>query len=76
MKDKISDLSINEIAPLYKVWTDEAKLDKTESDVLYHKLFNPNKPTEIEIAEMLGYEERTIRRIWKKVRNKIYKILP
>ena len=56
MKDKISDLIINEIAPLYKVWTDEAKLDKTESDVLYHKLFNPNKPTEIEIAEMLGYE--------------------
>lgn len=76
MKDKISDLIINEIAPLYKIWTEEAKLDELESKVLYHKLFNKEKPTEIEIAEMLHYEERTIRRIWKKVRHKIYKILP
>lgn len=76
MKDKISDLIIKEIIPLYKIWIEMAKLDEFESKVLYHKLFNPNKPTETDIADMLGYEERTIRRIWKKVRNKIYKILP
>lgn len=76
MKDKISDLIINEIAPLYKIWVENAKLDEIESKVLYHKLFNPNKPTETDIAELLCYEERTIRRIWKRVRHKLYKILP
>ena len=76
MKDKISDLIIKEITPLYKIWIETAKLDDIESKVLFHKLFNPNKPTEADIADILGYEERTIRRIWKKVRNKIYKILP
>lgn len=76
MKDKISDKIIDEIAPLYEVWSKEAKLNYLEAKVLYHKLFDPNKPTEIEIAEYLHYEERTIRRIWKRVRHKIYKILP
>lgn len=76
MKDKISDLIIKEITPLYKIWIETANLNDIESKVLFHKLFNPNKPTETDIADMLSYEERTIRRIWKKVRNKIYKILP
>ena len=76
MKDKISDLIIKEITPLYKIWIETANLNDIESKVLFHKLFNPNKPTETDIADILGYEERTIRRIWKKVRNKIYKILP
>lgn len=76
MKDKINDAIINEISPLFEVWKNDAKLNETESLVLYHKLFNPDKPTEMDIADLLGYEERTIRRIWKKVRNKIYKIIP
>ena len=76
MKDKINEFIAHEIAPLYNLWVREAQLNEIESEVLYHKLFNPEKPTECDIADMLCYEERTIRRIWRKVRNKIYKIIP
>lgn len=76
MKDKISATIIDNIAPLYEVWSVEADLDETERIVLYDKLFNPEMPTETDIAKKIFVDERTVRRIWKKVRHKIYKILP
>lgn len=76
MRDKINSIIINNIAPLYEVWSVKANLDETERIVLYDKLFNPDMPTEIDIAKKIFVDERTVRRIWKKVRNKIYKILP
>lgn len=76
MKDKINKVVIEKISSLYGIWCVEAKLNDEERKLLYDKLFNPDMPTEDEIASKLFCDVRTVRRMWKKVRHKIYKILP
>lgn len=74
--DKIKEFITNEIAPLFEIWSLNAKLGDVEKKVLYHKMFNPQKLSNAKIASILNYSERQIRRIWRKVQRKIYKILP
>lgn len=76
MKDKINKVVVEQIASLYGNWCVEANLDDEERKLLYDKLFNPEMPTEEDIAKKLYCDVRTVIRKWRKVRNKIYKLLP
>lgn len=69
--------AITEIAsPLYKEWKENCNLTDEEAVVVYHKLFNPKKPTNEEIAEIIHWDIRTVSRRYKSARNKIFKYLP
>ena len=74
--DKLKSFIASEIAPLYELWVVNARLNEVEAKVLYYKLFDPDTPTTQLIAMLMTYDESSIRRIWRKVKKKIYKILP
>lgn len=82
---KIQKAICEKIEPLFETWKRQANLDEEESLVLYLKLFDPEKPNDITIRDILAdklhksyefYHERKIHRIFKKARKKINKILP
>lgn len=82
---KVTKAIIEHIEPLFDVWKRDACLNEEESIVLYHKLFDPEKPDDLTIRDILAdkidkkyqyYHIIKIRRIYKKARNKLNKILP
>lgn len=70
------------IRPLYDEWREEAKLTDLESRILYLKEFDDKNLNEYEQINILQkeygyyYDLRTYQRFWKKIKKKIYKILP
>lgn len=74
-----------QIMPLYNIWKEKAGWNEEESIVMFHKLFDPEKPNEKTILEILAdstkdksyefYYERKIHRIYKRARQKLIKIL-
>lgn len=83
---KIEKAICEQLKPLYEIWEKQAGWSKEESIVMYHKLFDPEKPNEKLILDILAdklenksyeyYYERKIHRIYKKARQKLIKILP
>lgn len=85
IEPKIQKVICDEIKPLFDIWKENANWTNEESIVMYHKLFDPEKPNDLTIlkilAEKLGNEykyfhERKINRIYKTARRKLNKILP
>ena len=82
---KINKAICEKIEPLYDVWKHEAGWTEEEAIVMYHKLFDAEKPNDITIRDILSdkldrsyefYHERKIHRIYKRARKKLNKILP
>lgn len=70
------------IQPLFEVWSVNANLTDIEKRILYLKEFNGVKLNENEQLDMLQeefgyyYDLRTYQRMWKRIKKKLYKILP
>lgn len=85
IEEKISKAICDQIEPLYEIWKREAKWTDEEAIVVYHKLFDPEKPSDLTIQDILAdelgqeylfYHQRKIHRIYKRARKKLNKILP
>lgn len=80
--DKIDKEFKKHIRPLYEVWCEKANLNDVESEILYLKEFDDRKLNEIEQMDILReefnyyYDLRTYQNHWKRIKKKIYKILP
>lgn len=70
------------IRPLYDEWCDKANLTEIEKEILYLKEFDDRKLNEYEQIDVLQekfnyyYDLRTYQNHWKKLKKKIFKILP
>lgn len=82
---KISKAICDKIEPLYDIWKREAGWTEEEAVVIYHKLFDAEKPDDLTIRDILAdefgrqyqfYHQRKIHRIYKSARKKLNKILP
>ena len=68
--------------PLLEVWINACDLDEVEAEILRLKRFDESKPNEEEILAILQekygyyYCDRQLRRLWRKIQNKIDKIIP
>lgn len=85
IEPKIQKVICDEIEPLFEIWKNQANWTDEESIVVYHKLFDFEKPDDETIkfilADKLGkeylyYHTRKINRIYKSARKKLNKILP
>lgn len=85
LEDKIQTEICNTIAPLYDIWKEQANWTDEEAIVIYHKLFDAEKPDDLTIQYILAdkfgvqyvyYHKRKINRIFKSARRKLNKILP
>ena len=80
--DKIDKEVKHYIQPLYQVWCEKANLTSLERKILYLKEFDDRKLNEYEQIDELQiefnyyYDLRTYQNHWKKLKKKIYKILP
>lgn len=80
--DKIDKEVKHYIQPLYQVWCEKANLTELEKRILYLKEFDDRKLNEYEQIDALQkefncyYDLRTYQNHWKKIKKKIYKILP
>lgn len=80
--DKIDKEVKHYIQPLYEVWCEKANLTELEKRILYLKEFDDRKLNEYEQIDILQaefnyyYDLRTYQNHWKKLKKKIYKILP
>jgi hypothetical protein len=80
--DKIDKEVKRHIQPLYEVWCEKAHLNGLERKILYLKEFDDRKLNEYEQIDILQeefnyyYDLRTYQNHWKKLKKKIYKILP
>lgn len=80
--DKIDREVKRHIQPLYDSWCDKAMLNGLERRILYLKEFDDRKLNEYEQMDILQeefdyyYDLRTYQNHWKKLKKKIYKILP
>lgn len=82
---KIEKAICDQLMPLYEVWKEKAGWNTEEKIVMFHKLFDPERPSEKVILDILAdstndksyvfYYERKIHRIYKKAREKLNKIL-
>lgn len=84
MENKIYKKITTKISPLFEEWKQKANWTKEEEFVVYHKLFNPRKPTDVEIQRLMSnefgqqflfYHRRKINRIFNSAKEKILKIL-
>lgn len=82
---KIQEAICREIEPLYKDWYENAGWTNEEAIVIYHKLFDAEKPDDATIQYILAdkvnksleyYHKRKVNRIYKSARKKLNKILP
>jgi len=82
---KINKAICERIEPLFDIWKREAGWTEEEACVMYHKLFDEEKPNEETIQDILadefdkGYEyyHRTkIHRLYKRAKKKLNKVLP
>ena len=70
------------IRPLYNVWCEKANLTELEKRILYLKEFDDRKLNEYQQIDILQaefsyyYDLRTYQNHWKKLKKKIYNILP
>ena len=70
------------IQPLYDVWCKKAHLNGLERRILFLKEFDDRKLNEYKQIDILQeefnyyYDLRTYQNHWKKLKKKIYKILP
>ena len=85
LEEKIQTEICNTIAPLFDIWKEQAQWTEEEAIVMYHKLFDAEKPCDIVIQdimadkfgkEFLYYHKRKINRLYKSARKKLNKILP
>lgn len=85
VEEKIVKAICDQIEPLYEVWKREAGWNEAEAIVMYHKLFDAEKPDDFTIrailADKLGkeyqyYHIRKVNRLYKSARKKLNKILP
>ena len=80
--NKIDRAIKQEIQPLYKVWCERARLTELECRMLYLKEFDERKLNEYEQLDLLQKEFkyyvdlRTYQNHWRKLKKKIFKILP
>lgn len=80
--DKIDREVKRHIQPLYEVWCERANLTDLEKRILYLKEFDERKLNEYEQMDLLQkefayyYDLRTYQNHWRKIKKKIYKILP
>lgn len=82
---KIQEAICKEIEPLYKEWCENAGWTEEEAIVMYHKLFDAEKPDDTTIQYILAdkicksmehYHKRKVNRIYRSARRKLNKILP
>lgn len=79
---KIDKALKQQIRPLYEKWCEEAKLTDIEKRILFLKEFDERKLNEYEQMNELQkefnyyYDLRTYQNHWKKLKKKIFKILP
>lgn len=80
--DKIDREVKKHIQPLYEVWCEKAGLTALEKRILYLKEFDDRKLNEYQQIDVLQqefnyyYDLRTYQNHWRKIKKKIYKILP
>ena len=80
--DKIDIEVKRHIYPLYELWCEKANLTSLERKILFLKEFDDRKLNEYEQMDVLQeefnyyYDLRTYQNHWKKLKKKIYKILP
>ncbi len=80
--DKIDKEVKRHIQPLYTVWCEKAHLTEIEKRILYLKEFDYRKLNEYEQIDILKkefnyfYDLRTYQNHWKKLKKKIFNILP
>ena len=80
--NKIDKEVKKQIRPLYDVWCEKANLTEIEKRILFLKEFDDRNLNEYEQLDILGgefnyyYDLRTYQNHWKKLKKKIYKILP
>ena len=83
LENKIQEKLCDAIMPLFEIWKEEAKWNEEESIVMYHKLFDSEKPDDNTILDILSdklgknycYHRMKINRIYKSARRKLNKIL-
>lgn len=82
---KIQKEICERIKPLFETWKEEAGWTAEEEIVIYHKLFDEDKPDDLTIRDILAdslgkeylyYHPRKINRIYKTARKKLNRILP
>lgn len=85
IEHKIQDAICKELEPLYDIWKRESKWTEEEAIVMYHKLFDSDKPDDLTILSILAdnlgkeylyYHKRKVNRIYRSARKKLNKILP
>ncbi len=85
LEDKIQKQLCDTILPLFEMWKAEADWTEEEATVMYHKLFDPEKPCDLVIQdimadkfgkEFLYYHRKKISRLYKSARKKLNKVLP
>ena len=80
--DKIDREVKKHIQPLYEEWCCKANLTEIEKQILFFKQFDDRKLNEYEQMDILQkefnyyYDLRTYQNHWKKLKKKIFKILP
>lgn len=80
--DKIDKEVKKQIQPLFEVWSKQANLTDIESKILYLKEFDDRNLNEFEQLNVLGkefnyyYSLPAYQKFWKRIKKKIYKILP
>lgn len=80
--DKIDKEVKKHIQPLYDLWCEKANLTDLEKKILFLKEFDDRKLNEYQQIEELQkefdyyYDLRTYQNHWKKLKKKIFKILP
>ena len=85
VEPKIQEAICKQIEPLYEIWKSKAGWTEEEALVIFYKLFDPDKPNDLVLRDILAdeldksiqyYHERKINRIYKSARRKLNKILP
>lgn len=80
--DKIDKEIKRHIRPLYEVWCEKANLTNIEKRILFLKEFDERKLNEYEQLDELQKEFnyyvsfKTYQNHWRKIKKRIYKILP
>lgn len=80
--DKIDKEIKRHIRPLYEVWCEKANLTDIEKRVLFLKEFDDRKLNEYDQLDELEKDFnyyvsfKTYQNFWRKLKRKIYKILP
>lgn len=80
--DKIDKEIKRHIQPLYEVWCEKANLTDLEKRILFLKEFDERKLNEYDQLDELQKEFnyyvsfKTYQNFWRKIKKRIYKILP